>query len=83
MCAKISQVVGQNIGNQEQTIQGVENINSAADLANLNIPLGNGNNIRLGNIAQVRDSTAEIRQMAFYEWQADYQLSSLCSERCQ
>ncbi len=54
-----------NIGNQEQTIQGVENIHSATDLANLNIPLGNGNNIRLGNIAQVSDSTAEIRQMAF------------------
>lgn len=54
-----------NIGNQEQTIQGVENIHSAVDLANLNIPLGNGNNVRLGNIAQVSDSTAEIRQMAF------------------
>lgn len=54
-----------NIAHSEQTIQELQYINSADDIANLTIPLSKGYNVRLGNVATVLDTAAEIRQMAF------------------
>ncbi len=54
-----------NIGHSEETIQEKQTINSALDIANLNIPLPNGFYVRLGNVASVSDTAAEIRQMTF------------------
>jgi multidrug efflux pump subunit AcrB len=54
-----------NIGHSEETIQEKQTINSALDIANLNIPLPNGFYVRLGNVATVSDTAAEVRQMTF------------------
>ena len=54
-----------HIANSEETIQEKQTVNSADDIANLNIPLPNGYYIRLGNVATVTDTAAEVRQMAF------------------
>ena len=54
-----------NIGHSEATIQEKQTINSALDIANLNIPLPNGFYVRLGNVARVSDTAAEVRQMTF------------------
>ncbi len=54
-----------NIGHSEETIQEKQTINSAQDISNLNIPLPNGFYVRLGNVAKVSDTAAEVRQMTF------------------
>lgn len=55
-----------SIAGAEQTIQGKQDITSAADLANLNIPISTGYYVRLSNVAKVLDTAAEVRQMAFF-----------------
>ena len=54
------------IGGTEQVIQARQNINNVNDLRNLDIPLPNSTYVKLKDIATVKDSYADIRQMAFF-----------------
>lgn len=53
------------VGGTEQVIRAKQDINNVADLANLNIPLLNSSYVKLKELATIRDSYADIRQMAF------------------
>ncbi|MEO6367291.1 MAG: efflux RND transporter permease subunit, partial [Steroidobacteraceae bacterium] len=50
------------IGSQEQNVRTLGTISSVQELAALPITLGDGRNIRLDSIADVRDQAAEVRQ---------------------
>ncbi|MDQ2639438.1 MAG: efflux RND transporter permease subunit [Pseudomonadota bacterium] len=50
------------IGSQEQSVRTLGTISSVQELAALPITLGDGRNIRLDAIADVRDQAAEVRQ---------------------
>ncbi|MEO6185467.1 MAG: efflux RND transporter permease subunit, partial [Steroidobacteraceae bacterium] len=50
------------IGSQEQSVRTLGTISSVQELAALPITLGDGRNIRLDSIAEVRDQAAEVRQ---------------------
>jgi multidrug efflux pump subunit AcrB len=50
------------IGAQEQTVRTLGTIGSMQELAALPITLGDGRNVRLDALAQVRDQAAEVRQ---------------------
>ncbi len=50
------------IGAQEQSVRTLGTIGSVQELAAMPITLGDGRNIRLDSIADVRDQAAEVRQ---------------------
>lgn len=56
-----------NIGGQEQAVRTLGTVTSARDLAQMNIPLSDGRRIRLSDVADVRDTAAEPRQMALLD----------------
>ncbi len=53
-----------NLGGLEQSMRTIGNLDSADQLADLNIPLADGRRIRLGDVATIRDGIAERRQLA-------------------
>jgi multidrug efflux pump subunit AcrB len=55
------------IGAQEQSVRTLGTIGSVRDLAALPISLGDGRNVRLDAIADVRDQAAEVRQIALLD----------------
>jgi len=56
-----------NLGGLEQTVRTLGTVSSAAELANLSIPLQDGRRIRLGDVAAVRDTIEERRELALLE----------------
>ncbi|MHA6913040.1 efflux RND transporter permease subunit [Ralstonia pseudosolanacearum] len=56
-----------NIGGQEQAVRTLGTVKSAAELARMDIPLSDGRRIRLSDVADVRDTAAEPRQMALLD----------------
>ncbi|MEY2854805.1 MAG: hypothetical protein RL030_1937 [Pseudomonadota bacterium] len=50
------------IGSQEQNVRTLGTVSSVQELAALPISLGDGRNVRLDSIADVRDQAAEVRQ---------------------
>nr|WP_311528297.1 efflux RND transporter permease subunit [uncultured Ralstonia sp.] len=59
-----------NIGGQEQAVRTLGTVKSASELAQMNIPLADGRRIRLSDVADVRDTAAEPRQMALFDGKA-------------
>jgi multidrug efflux pump subunit AcrB len=55
-----------DVGGGEQSVRTIATVASAADLARIRIPLGNGRGARLDEIARVRDTTAERRAIALF-----------------
>lgn len=56
------------VGGGEQSLRSVGTVQSAADLANLPIPLGSGlHSVRLGDLASVNDGVAERRSLALLD----------------
>lgn len=55
------------IGGREQVIEARPNLNNVEDIKQLYIPLGNSGYSKLGQVASVMDTHAEIRQMAFLD----------------
>lgn len=56
-----------NIGGQEQAVRTLGTVKSARELAQMDIPLSDGRRIRLSDVAEVRDTAAEPRQMALFD----------------
>ncbi|ATG21974.1 acriflavine resistance protein B [Ralstonia pickettii] len=56
-----------NIGGQEQAVRTLGTVKSARELAQMDIPLSDGRRIRLSDVADVRDTAAEPRQMALLD----------------
>ena len=59
-----------NIGGQEQAVRTLGTVKSARELAQMDIPLSDGRRIRLSDVAAVRDTAAEPRQMALFDGKA-------------
>ncbi|MEV8473198.1 efflux RND transporter permease subunit [Ralstonia sp. UNC404CL21Col] len=59
-----------NIGGQEQAVRTLGTVKSARELAQMDIPLSDGRRIRLSDVADVRDTAAEPRQMALFDGKA-------------
>jgi multidrug efflux pump subunit AcrB len=55
------------IGEQQQSVRTLGTIDSIPELAALPIALGSGLNVRLDQIAEVRDQAADLRQMALLD----------------
>ena len=55
------------IGSQQQSVRTLGTITSIAELAALPIALGTGLNVRLDQIADVRDQAADVRQIALLD----------------
>lgn len=53
------------IGGMEQSIEAKHRVNNVYDIMNLDIPLANASYVKLKDVASVRDTYAEIRQMSF------------------
>ena len=58
-----------DLGGSEQPIRTLATVGSAAELADLELSLGQGGRIRLGDIAQVSDTVAEQRSAAYLNGQ--------------
>jgi len=56
-----------NLGNLEQTVRTLGTVSSAEELANLVLPLRDGRHVRIADIATVRDTVAERRQLALLD----------------
>ena len=56
-----------NIGGQEQAVRTLGTVKSARELAQMDIPLSDGRRVRLSDVADVRDTAAEPRQMALFD----------------
>jgi multidrug efflux pump subunit AcrB len=56
-----------NIGGMEQTVRTLGTVSSADELANLSLPLIDGRRLRLADIAIVRDTISERRQLALLD----------------
>jgi len=56
-----------NIGGQEQAVRTLGTVKSARELAQMDVPLSDGRRIRLSDVADVRDTAAEPRQMALLD----------------
>ncbi len=54
-----------NFGTSEQPVRTLATVKSAAELGNLELTVGNGNKVRLNEIAEVKDTIAEQRSSAF------------------
>lgn len=52
------------IGGSEQAVRAIGTVAGAEDIARLVIPLADGRRIRLDDVASVRDTAAEVRQLA-------------------
>jgi multidrug efflux pump subunit AcrB len=52
------------LGGAEQSVRTVATVQSAAELAELEIPLQDGRRVRLGQVARIRDGVAEQRSAA-------------------
>lgn len=52
------------VNGAEQNVRTIATVQSAADLANLELPLSNGGKIKLQEIARINDTTAERRSVA-------------------
>ncbi len=59
-----------NLGQNEQSVRTLANVQQAADLAALPIALGNGRDFRLDQLATVKDTTAERTQAALLDGKA-------------
>lgn len=59
-----------NVGGQEQAVRTLGTVKSARELAQMDIPLSDGRRIRLSDVADVRDTAAEPRQMALFDGKA-------------
>ena len=58
-----------DIGTSEQSVRLIATVETAAELARMEIPLSDGRRIRLDQVAQVEDSIAEQRSAAFLDGQ--------------
>jgi multidrug efflux pump subunit AcrB len=58
-----------DIGGSEQSIRTLATVQSAAQIAQIQIPLSNGGNIKLGDVAHVIDTIAERRSTALLNGQ--------------
>ena len=56
-----------DIGGSEQSVRTIATVQSAAELAAMNITLSNGQRVRLSDIAAVQDSVAEQRSAALLD----------------
>lgn len=56
-----------NVGGQEQAVRTLGTVKSARELAQMDIPLSDGRRVRLSDVADVRDTAAEPRQMALLD----------------
>ncbi|WP_296224606.1 efflux RND transporter permease subunit [Ralstonia sp. UBA689] len=56
-----------NVGGQEQAVRTLGTVKSARELAQMDIPLSDGRRVRLLDVADVRDTAAEPRQMALLD----------------
>jgi len=56
-----------NLGDLEQTVRTVGTVSSAEELARLMLPLRDGRHVRVSEIATVRDTVAERRQLALLD----------------
>ena len=56
-----------DLGGLEQTVRTMGTVADAEALAQLSLPLSDGRRLRLGDVAQVRDTHAERRQMALLD----------------
>jgi multidrug efflux pump subunit AcrB len=54
-----------DVGSSEQSVRLIATVQTAAELAQMEIPLSDGRRIRLGQVASVDDTIAERRTMAF------------------
>jgi multidrug efflux pump subunit AcrB len=54
-----------DLGGLEQSMRTLANVGSAAELADIELAVGNGKRIRLRDIATVKDTVAEQRSAAF------------------
>ena len=54
-----------DVGSAEQSVRLIATVQTAAELASMEIPLSDGRRIRLGQVASVEDTTAEQRTAAF------------------
>ncbi|MFM1885809.1 MAG: hypothetical protein RL026_966 [Pseudomonadota bacterium] len=55
------------VGGREQTLRTTGTIQTVNELAELQVPLSDGRNVRLDSIADIRDQAAEIRQLALLD----------------
>jgi multidrug efflux pump subunit AcrB len=53
-----------NLGGLEQTVRTLGTVSNSEELANLSLPLTDGRRLRLGDVANVRDTVSERRQLA-------------------
>ena len=58
-----------DLGDGEQPVRTLANVASAEELARLEIPLADGRRIRLADLADVQDTVAETRSLAFLDGQ--------------
>jgi multidrug efflux pump subunit AcrB len=56
-----------DVGGGEQSVRTIATVDSANTLARIEIPLPEGRSVRLGQIATIRDSTAEQRSLALLD----------------
>lgn len=56
-----------NLGGMEQTVRTRGNVGSAEELANISLPLIDGRRLRLADVATVRDTISERRQLALLD----------------
>lgn len=56
-----------NLGGLEQTVRTLGTVSNADELANLSLPLADGRRLRLADVANVRDTISERRQMALLD----------------
>jgi multidrug efflux pump subunit AcrB len=56
-----------DVGGAEQAVRTIATVESAEMLARIDIPLADGRSVRLGQIAAVRDTTAERRSVAMLD----------------
>ena len=56
-----------DLGGLEQTVRTIGTVSSAEEIANLSLPLSDGRRLRLSDVAVVRDTISERRQLAFLD----------------
>ncbi|MDR2031015.1 MAG: efflux RND transporter permease subunit [Azoarcus sp.] len=56
-----------DLGGGEQPMRTLANAASAQDIARLEIPLADGRRIRLADVADIQDTVAEVRSLAFLD----------------
>ena len=58
-----------DVSGAEQSVRTIATVQSAAELANLDLPLADGRHIRLGDVARVLDTVSEPRALATMDGQ--------------